>query len=427
MLGIFQLIAIALILVALAILINLLLKKTIKDEKKRKTFSVLADILLVLVTAAVFYGIISGFDAFGGGKKLQKEWIYNTLPKKLWEEQTTDLADVEYKRVVKMLEDQANAAIRKFDQAGTEKDLDEYMAMSLFGLDDLYLLGGGSSSSEKKREAQIERYKEQYETVTDNLRDNMSKLLRLRDSTLSRRPAYSDGQLFHLLLGTPDAIASPSAALQESIARSLVSNQFLGREKPHVASATYDRKEKVWHVRMDSAPNQEVRFFKRDDDGYDIEWTGNKGFVPAASAPVPAAAADDEDPEEEWAGRAEPDFRTLGGYLEDENGKQYKIRMELMIQSVADEDDSFGVSGSYQYLSQESDKRILLDGSMMLGERGLLEMILTSLEETERFDLFLDAESDGITGFWYQYKDKESCRKGTDDFSKRLKVVLREE
>ena len=53
------------------------------------------------------------------------------------------------------------------------------------------------------------------------------------------------------------------------------------------------RKAKEWTVRMDNAPTQTVRFFKRDEGDTDVEWTGNDGYVPKrmpAGAQEPASA-----------------------------------------------------------------------------------------------------------------------------------------
>lgn len=53
------------------------------------------------------------------------------------------------------------------------------------------------------------------------------------------------------------------------------------------------RMAKEWTVRMDNAPTQTVRFFKRDDGDTDVEWTGNDGYVPKR---MPAGAQEPAEP-----------------------------------------------------------------------------------------------------------------------------------
>lgn len=433
MVGVFEWIFVILIAVLSCFLVNFVLKKLVKDEKKRKFLSAFADVLVSLF--AVMY-ILTSLDLgviIDGGKSRQKAWIYDTLPQKIWQEQTTDLANTEYHRIADVLQGYANAAIRQYDDAGTEKDLDEYLSMSLFDLEDLYLLNGGSSSNERKREAEIERYKKHYETITDNLRENMQTLLRLRDSTLSFRSEYEDNQLCQTLLGTPGAIASPSIDLQMSIARSIMTKLYFNRKRPEVSSCSYDRKEKVWKVRMDSAPNQQVQFFKRDDGAFDIEWTGNKGYIPeytstSSSIAATSVAPEIDDEEDVHPSRVEPEsyVSAYTGFLE-AGEKRYGIEMKLQI-------DEFGnVEGYYRYLSQPADSRILLSGNVM--HLAMLDSFeLDSQDGTEHFSLSQntvaateDDELDELSGTWRKYKTSTDRENDVSSFTKELDVVLRQD
>lgn len=271
-----------LLLLILATMATLIIKRVVKDKKKQSIWTIVVDALLVIAVALVALYYITDGDLFTSGKSLQKEWIYEELPQKLWEDQTFTLADNEYHRIVSVLEDYGNNAIRQFQEEAEEEDLNDLFAASLFGLEDLVLLG--SSSTDKKRKAQIERYKERYDEVTDNLRENMSSLLYLRNNTSQKDPSLSDAQLCKILLGTPTEIASSSPEEQEAIAKSIITNLFYGLEKPKVTSCDYNRSEKEWQVRLDNAPNQIVRFYKRDDGNWDIEWSGNKGYKPQPSS-----------------------------------------------------------------------------------------------------------------------------------------------
>lgn len=211
--------------------------------------------------------------------KWQRAWIYGSLPEKLWESECEKIVTDEYLRICDMLEDYADEAVDEYEDIETYDDLEEYLATymvaSLFGMEDLLPDFG------ENQEARIEEYESHLEEVIDILMDNMLESLPLRNNPSRPETIYSDEALCEILLGTPAAIANPPADVQQNIARSIVTNLLVDRNRPSVTSCSYDRKKKVWNVRLDNAPNQTVSFFKRDDGDYDIEWTGTKGYIPS--------------------------------------------------------------------------------------------------------------------------------------------------
>lgn len=428
----FTIIILILLAFSFSMLATFLIRKFVKDPKKQKTWTIVADVLFCLLGVAgiVDFALFRG-AFFNNDKHFQREWIYNTLPEKLWEEQTYDLVNTEYKRLTDVMADYANDQIRKYQDEGEEKDLNEYLGMSMLGLDDLYFLGGGSSSSEKKRAANIEKYKERYNTVTDNLKDYFSSALSIRNKRItSKMPTYSDTEFCQKLLGTPTAVSTVEPSIQRTMAEAIVNNLFLGRKRPSVSSSQYDRKEKAWNVRLDNAPNQVVRFIKRDDGDFDIEWTGNKGYVqpvdPAAANAPYGTYVDDEmvtfDPDIHNDGLDE-EYLFAEGWLEDSDGKKYNIDMSLTIGEWVSEADGSLVEGTYHYASQAPDKQISLSGNEYAGKNNLSAIILETADKTERFSLSLDREKKTLDGDWFHFKDKANAEKNQHD--KQYRVVLK--
>ena len=190
----------AVVTLAALALCDLLITQLVKDKRKRKVGITVSDVLITVVSGILLYLYMAGGCAlFSSGRAMEKDWIYGTLPEKLWNGQRTDLANAEWKRVSDLLQNYGNQAIRAFEDAGDEEDLNGLFAASLFGMEDFYLLG--SSASEKKRKAQVNEFKKNYEAVLDNLHENMSAFLQ-SGTPGSAGAGYTDAQLCKLLLGT---------------------------------------------------------------------------------------------------------------------------------------------------------------------------------------------------------------------------------
>ena len=82
--------------------------------------------------------------------KNQKVWIYETLPEYVWIDKTYDALEQDADQRTDKYVAWANQAIEEYNDKGESDDLNALIAADLWGLSDLYLLGGGSSSAEKK-------------------------------------------------------------------------------------------------------------------------------------------------------------------------------------------------------------------------------------------------------------------------------------
>ena len=414
----------------LCTLATILFRKLVKNPDKRKTWTIIVDALICLVMMGLLCCYLFRDSLFNDTKALQKDWIYENLPQKLWDEQTFDLADNEYKRLTSVMETYVNDQVRRFKDAGESQDLNEYIGMSMLGLDELYYLMGGSASNERKREEQIEQFKTRYSTISDNLKEYLSSALSLsKEPSLLRLPSYSDAEFCAKLLGTPAAVSTVTPDVQRTMAEAIVTNLIYNRYRPAIAACNYDRKAKAWNVRMDNAPDQVVQFLPRDDGDSDIHWTGNKGYVPPINPNASTeygSYSDDEiytpDPDAHYS-NSDAEYFELEGFLETEDGKRYGIDMSLTLGEWESEADGYPASGSYHYASQSSDKQIELTGNEHILENGSSAIILETPDKTERFSLNLDRGKKTFNGEWRHFADKEKFEKG--DYDKKYNVVLK--
>ena len=121
----------------------------------KKTRNIVISALLVLLTAGIclFYLIYSE-------RRGEKYWIYENIPDLLWQEESDTLVTRELMRVADILGDYAEEAAEACSDKTQSKALDELFAASLFGLEDLYLLGGGPDSHMEKLDRQLSRYRD---------------------------------------------------------------------------------------------------------------------------------------------------------------------------------------------------------------------------------------------------------------------------
>lgn len=206
--------------------------------------------------------------------KEQKAYIYETIPAKLWESECDKIVSDEFLRIQNVLEDYADDAIDEYEDIETYDDLEEYLATyvvaSFFGMEDFL------PDFEEDRETKIMEYEIHSSLMSLKLLNNMGELIPPPENLSRPATTYSDEALCEILLGTPASIADPPEDVQQNIAWSIVANLLADKKKPSITSCSYDRKNKIWIIRMDNAPNQTVSFFKRDDGDYDFEWNGQK-------------------------------------------------------------------------------------------------------------------------------------------------------
>lgn len=266
MLNFFQIIILTVSVILFVLLINYIINKSIHDSKKRRVWKIISDILSVIIVSIVTLLILYAADA-RKEKKEQVSWIYHDFLEQYWEEEREKIVDEEYRRIIGILEEYSNNAIEKYEEDGDEESLENYLAASFWGLEDLYLLG--SLADEKKREAQIEKFKNHFEKIAEELGVNMINLLSddLSQKTIAE---IDDNSLCRILMGTPESIAAPSSSEQYDIACAVMGKLFANRRKTDISSCSFDRKKKVWLVHLDNGSNMAIYFIKTTDDEYDI-------------------------------------------------------------------------------------------------------------------------------------------------------------
>lgn len=211
-------------------------------------------------------------------EKTQKQWIYDNLPTKVWQDVTYDRVNSEYQRLSSSLVDLANNARQTY----YDNALDEYYGFSwkselLRNFDQISSYFGEGSYSSRIDEA-MANYKEHCEEVLGDLADNMGSFLYLRDSTFYGCDyERSDKEIFEMLMGTPENEPDLSYTQEREIARGIVINtlQPMVVNKPAIASVQYNKDRKLWSVRMDNAENQYVKFYPREDGEYDVEYSSS--------------------------------------------------------------------------------------------------------------------------------------------------------
>ena len=401
----------------------------------KKTRNIVISALLVLFTAGIclFYRIYP--ERLG-----EKYWIYENIPDLLWQEESDTLVTRELMRVADILGDYAEEAAEACSDKTQSKALDELFAASLFGLEDLYLLGGGPDSHMEKLDRQLSRYRDAvYQSVKALGLQMHEERKSLYDKELSFVTPMGDRQMFTVLIGTPDSPASPSSETVQKVARMLVTNILAGRARPAIASSQYDWKGKEWNVRMDNAPDQTVRFLKRDDGSSDITWTGSRRYVPGYVSDGGRTSAEptqvtpevsenedgfvDDDELDSEPNEADTDIQLYAsGYLEDDAENRYAIAFFAYITRMPEEDGRNAVTGGYRY-TKNNGNTIGLEGRYD-AEKELF--VLISSGGTERFELVRDDE-DNRVGYWYKYEDKADCEAGNGHYTKSLDVFLKED
>ena len=242
-----------------------------KIKRRSPVFGVRSFIIMKKVlffVAAIFLLSACGFE-----QNKQREWISGNLPEYLWRDITYDAVNTEYHRVYDMLVEKANNAISAYSRKGRQDDLENMRFAYAWGLGDLYELGGGNSSDVKKRNAAIEKYKTNFERVTALLPSMIGGNLHLRDSSYRVTSMPSDDEIFKTLLGTPGKIATDNDDDISFYCRLITVHALEPLERPVIANCEYNKERDLWNVRVDNANNQYVKFYKRDDGDYDVEYS----------------------------------------------------------------------------------------------------------------------------------------------------------
>ena len=221
-------------------------------------------------------------------RDFEKDIIYQNLPFNIWADQVYEEISQMHQELSSSLNEFANDKLSQFESDAIDSEIDGYVSSAFWGLDDFYLLG--SSSREKKNQTAINNYKAKYKQLDQNLLDGFQRSLNLREYSVEDLIAYrnsrdySSGILeifidqdvdycWKYLLGTPSAPSKVSNDEQLQFAEFATICTLLEMERPSIASTEYNKKGKYWTVRMDNAPTQYVKIYKRDDDSYEGEYS----------------------------------------------------------------------------------------------------------------------------------------------------------
>jgi len=215
---------------------------------------------------------------------LHKKWIYNNLPKRIWDNLAYDAVNNEYRRLVDVLTDFANANIERYYD--NEMD-DEEMKASFLGSSYYdnsfsnqmnYSIWGIETASEarRRRNSVIEGYKIRYNSAKDRLKSYFERCLSYKDSTITDDWSFhGDQEICEILLSGVTSDNSGSFTDCMRISQDVIKRVLSGLSYPTISSCTFNEARDFWVVRLDHADNYYVKFFPRDDGDFDIEYSSD--------------------------------------------------------------------------------------------------------------------------------------------------------
>lgn len=394
------------------IVADLLIYSMAEEGSERVFWMVGTNVLFFIITAVIFSIIFFHVD----NKEAQEKWIAKELPLRIWDQQVEDMTDEKYRQVYYMLEKQSEEAAKKYSTGEKESSKEMHLIASLFGAGEIFSL---LDNTDSRIESQINSYDKHFSSVLNTLGQYMAHYANtLKDERLKKVPAYSNSDIFDLLIGPPGNMANPSYYTIEQISYSLVNNMLAGARKPSVASSEYNYLDKCWSVRMDNAPNEIVRFYRRSDGRFEVSWDGNKEIVEFSekqseeSTSLKARSADTGKKAVREKGKSSTsghDYSYKGSFKSDK-GVALNVEMTLIIQQKENKDGTLPVSGSYRYLKGKYTTGIEFTGTL---DPISNKLILLTDNGTEKFNLKLN-KSKGVSGTKYKYKNKSDRDKGTN-------------
>ena len=235
----------------------------------------------------------------------QKKWIYDNLPKRVWDDLASNAINNEYQRLVDLITDYGNSSINRY--YNKERETDRARA-SLYGsgyYDESFstqvyaaLLGiETAAGARNRRDSAINAYKKRHDIVKSNLKSSFENCLSYKDSTIvDDYQLYSDQEICEMLLGrVTSKPTSNSLQSYDDIAQSATKRILSGMLHPVISSCTYNEGLGFWVVRLDHADNHYVKFFPRDDGDFDIEYNTNPGQWSLASLQAESSSGNRDD------------------------------------------------------------------------------------------------------------------------------------
>lgn len=233
------------------------------------------------------------FTACNKEMKFQESWITNELEARTYNAKSQEVVRAETERILDYCTEQANKSLKRFEETANE-EIRRTATMSTFlGFDELYGMMGTSAGEVeyKKAKATIDKYVSNSEKNLARLRGEVNKCLLRENAGMMGQESFSDDEIFYGLIGTPAKPAKPSDMEVQMYAETIMGFTILNMSKPAITNISYDKGKECWYVRMDGYDDQYVRFTKRNDGDYDINYgstIGDSGYPEGESVTISA-------------------------------------------------------------------------------------------------------------------------------------------
>ena len=205
----------------------------------------------------------------------QTEWIYENLPDYVrYDIQWASLQN-EFNRLGSSLADMGNDAISNYERQKRNEDADNEFLAAVIGWSDMYELV--EEADKVTRTNVINNYVDRTEDIIGKLKECAVDCFSDGTAASADYCYYSDEDVFYTLIGTPGN--TPDAGYDQllNIAIGITKSAISKIERPSISSCEYMKDTDLWHVRFDNADNHNVKFFKRDDGLFDVEYSSTSG------------------------------------------------------------------------------------------------------------------------------------------------------
>lgn len=192
--------------------------------------------------------------------KDQRNWIYEELPLKVWDEVCLTSLKAEYIRLIQVIGDYEAENLKKIN----EERLDNVQYWLNLNVEAFAQLA--NESFNKKGD----NYSKRCSKVLEDLVNYIPECYSYRDSAIVEVWNKTDKEICEYLVPYPQKSKKPDVRY---VAVNVAKCVFKDMKRPVVSACEYDKEHKCWVVRFDNADTHYVRFLKRDDGGFDTEYS----------------------------------------------------------------------------------------------------------------------------------------------------------
>lgn len=203
-----------------------------------------------LLTLVGFYFVIMSCHSLTDE---QHEWIYEELPLKVWDEVCGAKLSAETTRLGNVIIGYSNENLNKIDAL----------------IEDCYAFFGNSFISAVVKHVRA-KYLRHCKKVLDEFASAMEECITYKDSSIVYVWDKTDQEICDYLVPYPQNSKKTDVRY---VAENVVKRLFKNLQRPVVSACEYDKEHKCWVVRFDNADTHYVRFLKRDDGGFDTEYS----------------------------------------------------------------------------------------------------------------------------------------------------------